>query len=119
MVWALSNCTVIVFLVSKSRYAIPLSTKHSNANHIYSGWSIFAGVAVMLLTIPLNTFLATKSKALQKIQMTNKDNRIKTMDEMLRYDSCSRCFDIIGHVLIFFKWYEGDQVICMGGLLLS
>jgi ATP-binding cassette subfamily C (CFTR/MRP) protein 1 len=47
------------------------------------GWSIFAGVAVMVLMIPTNTWIATKNRAQQKIQMGNKDARIKTMDELL------------------------------------
>ena len=43
------------------------------------GASIWAGVAVMILTIPLNTFIAQKMRNLQKIQMGNKDSRIRLM----------------------------------------
>lgn len=43
------------------------------------GPSIWAGVAVLVLTIPLNTFLAKKMRACQKIQMGNKDARVKLM----------------------------------------
>ena len=43
------------------------------------GPSIWAGVAVMILAIPLNTFLARKMRNLQKIQMGNKDARVKLM----------------------------------------
>ncbi|KAJ3096968.1 hypothetical protein HDU97_005396, partial [Phlyctochytrium planicorne] len=47
------------------------------------GWSIFAGVAVMILMIPVNAVLATRSRALNKEQMGNKDARTKIMDEIL------------------------------------
>ncbi|KAJ3066653.1 hypothetical protein HDU98_010066, partial [Podochytrium sp. JEL0797] len=47
------------------------------------GWAIFAGVAVMLLMIPVNGLLATWSRRLNKIQMGNKDKRTKLMDELL------------------------------------
>ena len=43
------------------------------------GASIWAGVAVMILAIPLNTFVARRMRNLQKIQMGNKDSRIKLM----------------------------------------
>jgi hypothetical protein len=43
------------------------------------GPSVWAGVAVLVLTIPLNTFLAKKMRACQKIQMGNKDARVKLM----------------------------------------
>lgn len=49
------------------------------------GVSIFAGVAVMILMIPLNAVLAQKSRRLNKKQMGNKDSRTKLMDEILRY----------------------------------
>ncbi|RKP33605.1 hypothetical protein BJ085DRAFT_393, partial [Dimargaris cristalligena] len=47
------------------------------------GWSSFAGVAIMIVTIPMNGFIATRMRALQKKQMINKDARIKLMDEIL------------------------------------
>ncbi|KAJ3280788.1 hypothetical protein HDU79_011375 [Rhizoclosmatium sp. JEL0117] len=47
------------------------------------GVAIFAGVAVMLLMIPVNGLLATWSRRLNKIQMSNKDKRTKLMDELL------------------------------------
>ncbi|KAJ3391487.1 hypothetical protein HDU84_005862 [Entophlyctis sp. JEL0112] len=47
------------------------------------GPSVFAGVAVMLLMSPINGFLATKSRRLNKVQMGNKDARTKLMDELL------------------------------------
>ncbi|KAJ3191005.1 hypothetical protein HK101_008174 [Irineochytrium annulatum] len=47
------------------------------------GPSVFAGVAVMLVMIPINAVLATKSRDLNKVQMKNKDGRTKLMDEIL------------------------------------
>ncbi|KAK9685100.1 hypothetical protein K7432_015628 [Basidiobolus ranarum] len=47
------------------------------------GPSIFAGVGIMILSIPLNSLLARKMHALQKAQMKNKDARIKLTDELL------------------------------------
>ncbi|TPX54113.1 hypothetical protein PhCBS80983_g06048 [Powellomyces hirtus] len=47
------------------------------------GPSIFAGVGIMILMIPINAFLATRSRTLNKIQMNNKDSRTKMMDELL------------------------------------
>ncbi|KAI9139662.1 multi drug resistance-associated protein MRP [Paraphysoderma sedebokerense] len=47
------------------------------------GYSIFAGVAIMVLMIPINGAFARKQQRLQKIQMNNKDTRIKLMDEVL------------------------------------
>ncbi|KAI9023065.1 multi drug resistance-associated protein MRP [Phycomyces nitens] len=47
------------------------------------GPSIWAGVAILILAIPLNTFLARKMRSLQKSQMSNKDARVKLMNEIL------------------------------------
>ena len=43
------------------------------------GVSIFGGVGVMVLMIPVNAYLATKSRKLNKMQMQNKDGRTKIM----------------------------------------
>ncbi|MEE6486330.1 hypothetical protein FKM82_014574 [Ascaphus truei] len=47
------------------------------------GPSVLAGLAVMVLLIPINAILATKSKKLQMKNMKNKDKRMKIMSEML------------------------------------
>ncbi|XP_077415304.1 multidrug resistance-associated protein 1 isoform X2 [Vanacampus margaritifer] len=47
------------------------------------GPSVLAGVAVMLLMVPVNAFIAMKTKTYQVAQMKSKDNRIKLMNEML------------------------------------
>ncbi|KAI1318942.1 hypothetical protein EDD11_005376 [Mortierella claussenii] len=46
-------------------------------------WAIFAGVTVMILTIPLNARLSVFMKNFQQQQMKNKDTRIKLMNELL------------------------------------
>ncbi|XP_069066294.1 multidrug resistance-associated protein 1 isoform X1 [Pleurodeles waltl] len=47
------------------------------------GPSVFAGVAVMILLVPVNAVLAMKTKKYQVTQMKNKDDRIKLMNEIL------------------------------------
>lgn len=47
------------------------------------GPAVFGGVGVMVLMVPINAVLASKSRQLNKTQMKNKDNRTKLMDELL------------------------------------
>ncbi|CAH1122634.1 unnamed protein product [Ceutorhynchus assimilis] len=47
------------------------------------GPSVLAGLAVMIFLIPINGFIANKSKTLQIKQMKNKDERVKLMNEVL------------------------------------
>ncbi|KAK9886056.1 hypothetical protein WA026_014839 [Henosepilachna vigintioctopunctata] len=47
------------------------------------GPSVLAGLAVMILLIPANAFLANKVKSLQIEQMQKKDERVKTMNQIL------------------------------------
>ncbi|XP_075034070.1 ATP-binding cassette sub-family C member 3 isoform X2 [Mixophyes fleayi] len=47
------------------------------------GPSVLAGVAVMVLLIPINAFIAMKTRAFQVEQMQYKDSRIKLMNEIL------------------------------------
>ncbi|KAF6719853.1 Multidrug resistance-associated protein 1 [Oryzias melastigma] len=47
------------------------------------GPSVLAGVAVMILMVPVNAVIAMKTKTYQVAQMKNKDSRIKLMNEML------------------------------------
>ncbi|XP_004459255.1 ATP-binding cassette sub-family C member 2 isoform X1 [Dasypus novemcinctus] len=47
------------------------------------GPSVFAGVGVMVLLIPLNGIIATKNRAIQMKNMKNKDKRLKIMTEIL------------------------------------
>ncbi|TRY93220.1 hypothetical protein DNTS_014361 [Danionella cerebrum] len=47
------------------------------------GPSVLAGVAVMVLMVPVNAVIALKTKTYQVAQMKSKDNRIKLMNEVL------------------------------------
>ncbi|XP_074069915.1 multidrug resistance-associated protein 1-like isoform X1 [Macrotis lagotis] len=47
------------------------------------GPSVFAGVAVLLLVIPINALVANRIKMLKKSQMKNKDEQIKLLNEIL------------------------------------
>lgn len=47
------------------------------------GWSMFAGVAAMIIMIPVNGVIARLMKTLQKEQMKNKDARTRLMTEIL------------------------------------
>ncbi|TGZ81048.1 ABC transporter family protein [Ascodesmis nigricans] len=47
------------------------------------GPSMFAGVAMMLIMIPVNGVIASYMKSLQKTQMKNKDSRTRLMTEIL------------------------------------
>jgi ABC-type multidrug transport system fused ATPase/permease subunit len=47
------------------------------------GASAFAGLGVMILMIPVNAVIASRTRRLQKEQMGNKDSRIKLMNEIL------------------------------------
>ncbi|XP_044754616.1 multidrug resistance-associated protein 1 isoform X3 [Coccinella septempunctata] len=47
------------------------------------GPSVLAGLAVMIILIPVNGFIANKVKVLQIKQMKNKDERVKLMNEVL------------------------------------
>jgi endonuclease III len=47
------------------------------------GAAVFSGVAVMVLTIPINTVVARLSRRYQLEQMKNKDKRTKLMNEII------------------------------------
>ncbi|KAJ2863548.1 hypothetical protein GGH94_003542, partial [Coemansia aciculifera] len=47
------------------------------------GWSVFAGVAVMVVSIPLNGWITKRMRELQIGQMKNKDKRTTMIDEAL------------------------------------
>lgn len=47
------------------------------------GPSVLAGLAVMIIMIPINGYIANKVKSLQIKQMKNKDERVKLMNEVL------------------------------------
>ncbi|XP_054838697.1 ATP-binding cassette sub-family C member 2 isoform X2 [Eublepharis macularius] len=47
------------------------------------GPSMLAGIGVMVLLLPINAVLVTKARAIQMKNMTNKDERMKIMNEIL------------------------------------
>lgn len=47
------------------------------------GLSAFAGLAFMIILIPINTIAANKVKQLQSLQMKLKDERVKVTTEVL------------------------------------
>ncbi|KAK0238750.1 P-loop containing nucleoside triphosphate hydrolase protein [Armillaria nabsnona] len=47
------------------------------------GWPAFVGVAIMLFSVPLNTFIARILKRMQETQMRNRDMRTRLMSELL------------------------------------
>lgn len=47
------------------------------------GWPMLGGIAVVLLSIPLNTLIARFQTRLQRQQMKNKDSRTRLMSEIL------------------------------------
>ncbi|TFK51703.1 multidrug resistance-associated ABC transporter [Heliocybe sulcata] len=47
------------------------------------GWSAFVGVAIMVFSIPLNTYIASILKKMQEKQMKNRDKRTRLMSELL------------------------------------
>ena len=64
---------------------------------------MFAGLAVMVLLIPVNGFMAMKQKQLQVKQMKFKDNRIKVMNEVLNGMK-------VGTFLSYTQWLERELV---------
>ncbi|EJD44880.1 metal resistance protein ycf1 [Auricularia subglabra TFB-10046 SS5] len=47
------------------------------------GWPAFVGVGVMVVSIPLNTYIAQVMKRMQQTQMKNRDQRTREMTEIL------------------------------------
>ena len=52
--------------------------------------SVLAGLAIMILMMPLNAVIAMKQRKLQVAQMRFKDGRIKLMNEVLNGIKVSR-----------------------------
>lgn len=47
------------------------------------GWAVFAGIGSLALMLPINAYLASRSKRAQVKLMHTKDNRVKQMNEVL------------------------------------
>lgn len=67
------------------------------------GPSVLAGLAIMILLMPVNAVIATRQRKYQVQQMTLKDSRIKLMNEVLNGIKvrCSCCSNILQHILNF------------------
>lgn len=48
-----------------------------------TGVAVLAGVAVLIVLIPINGFIAAKARGFQISQMKSKDQRVKLMTEIL------------------------------------
>ncbi|CAM1502994.1 Fc.00g077700.m01.CDS01 [Cosmosporella sp. VM-42] len=47
------------------------------------GWSMFAGIVVMIVMMPVQGFVARLMKNMQKVQMKNKDSRSRLINEII------------------------------------
>lgn len=50
---------------------------------MFSGPSAFSGILVILALIPLNSYLSSNLKILQRLRLKHKDRRIRIMTEIL------------------------------------
>ena len=78
------------------------------------GVSSLAGLGVMVLMIPLNGYIARKTRQLQVKQMAQKDSRIKEVNEV-----CLLEFMILRPLDIMIRlpgaqWDQSDQVVRVG-----
>jgi ATP-binding cassette subfamily C (CFTR/MRP) protein 1 len=53
---------------------------------MFVGPSVLAGLAVMIILIPVNGVVANRVKTLQIRQMKNKDERVKLMNEVSSFE---------------------------------
>lgn len=74
--------TLVIKLLSivYSKYYILTLCSHEI---VCIGPSALAGLAVMVILVPINVIIANKIKALQVKQMKYKDERVKMMNEVL------------------------------------
>jgi ATP-binding cassette subfamily C (CFTR/MRP) protein 1 len=62
------------------------------------GWPAFVGVAIMAISVPLQTVIAKYLKKLQEEQMKNRDRRTRLMSELLsNVKRCGFSIDLIQH----------------------
>ena len=69
----------------KEKFTVRLQHAEINPSYFlfFVGPSVLAGLAVMIVVIPINGVIANKTKDLQFKQMKNKDHRVKLMNEIL------------------------------------
>ncbi|XP_064080545.1 multidrug resistance-associated protein 1-like [Macrobrachium nipponense] len=78
------------------------------------GPSVLAGLAVMIIVIPINGVIAKKTKDLQLKQMKNKDHRVKLMNEIL---NGIKLFSSYCRFLKLYAWEQSfeEQVLQVRG----
>ena len=59
---------------------------------LYAGPSVFAGLAVMIIIVPVNMVIATRVEELQMSQMKLMDKRVKVMNEVSLIFGMVLCF---------------------------
>jgi ABC-type multidrug transport system fused ATPase/permease subunit len=83
------------------------------------GTSVFYGLAVMILLIPVNFYIAKHQKRITVLQMKTKDERIKMMNEVLTGIKVLKLYAWerpFGKVVTDLRRKELDQLITMGYL---
>lgn len=77
------------------------------------GPSVLAGLAVMIILIPVNSVIANKVKTLQIRQMKNKDERVKLMNEVLSGIKV-RVLGKLNRVIVEFTMISGVEIVRLG-----
>lgn len=81
--WSLSGMCCVSCRSSSRRSPVKQIVLAFVSLYDIMGWPAFVGVAVMIVSIPLNTVIARFLKRLQEQQMKNRDKRTRLMSELL------------------------------------
>ena len=91
--WGKCQCCLLTEIQAKW-WPVSISDKYMylviQCSSTISGVSVLAGLAIMILMMPLNAVIAMKQRKLQVAQMRFKDGRIKLMNEVLNGIKVSR-----------------------------
>lgn len=82
------------------------------------GLATIPGVLVMLLMILPNTFITSKFKKLQEIQMTNKDKRSKILSESLNSVKVLKVYAWIEAFIKRIKFFRKKEVECLRKMMI-
>lgn len=114
--------TLLIFSPSFLNSRISINMKHFLFS--FTGSSVLAGLAVMLMLIPVNGLIVSRNKSLQIKQMKYKDNRVKLMNEILSgikvcvfLTSSHACTHRCNRFLFVFSVcisVKGIEIICLG-----
>ena len=81
------------------------------------GLGSLAGVLVMVILIPITSFLTSKNKSLQTIKLKHQDSRIKIINEVLNGIKVFNCVFFSDNYLILFEIYvKGYQILRLGDI---